>query len=1017
MERSLFAFIWRHSWRQQIGLLAVTLLSFPFLYATLELPKRIVNDAIEGPLAIEIAGVTMSRLEFLELLCAGFLAAVVVQGLIKMRLNTMKGIVAERLLRRLRYRLVERILRFPQPYLRRTSQGELVSMITAEAEPMGGVMGDALAHPVFQAGQMLTIAAFLFIQNVWLGVAATALVPLQAWLIPMLQRRVNVLNKARVIEVRALSGEIGETAGGAAELRLNGGRRRRMARIADRLGRLFDIRYDIYRKKFFMKFLNNFITQLTPFFFFSIGGYLAIQGQLSVGALVAALAAYKDLAAPWRELLNYVNRVQETSQRWHVLPERFAPRGLIDEALFEGMPETIPHRLDGPIELDGVSLRDADGSAVLSALTLSIPPGASVAIASKSVNERRAVAELIAREALPSAGRVRVAGYDLSALHQEVIVARIGHVGPAPILFEGTIGDNLTMALSTRPTGGTRDTRLTEADRAGNGADPADAHWIDPRLADCADEASLTEWWLALAEAMGTDRYLFRRGLEARFRAEDHPDLAARLVRLRPEIARRVEAAGLGRALHPFRENAFNPALPVAGNLLWATPTRDIGQEALALDPRFGALVAELGLEDELTDLGLEMLALLARVFGPEGTNHPLFLRLSVDAGLFEKLVGIERYAREHGPDALPEAKRALLMTVPFRFSAEQIGIPFPKRLKARILELRHARGAELRARATDVFEPIDPEAYLSGLSVLENALFARLSVTADAKAAKLRDLVAEVLVEHDLRTAVAALIFDVPVSQGGQNLPQVAHERIAFVRAAIKRPDILVLDRALASHDEADRVAMRARLRRLMPQTTLIFLEEGFRDRAGFDLVVEIEDGRLLGETGEAEEDEGANADLTRKIRVLERAEPFAGLDRRQLRLLAFSARWVEAEAGERLFSAGERADGAYLLVEGAAELRWPGAAETDRPASAVAPGRVIGDLSVLLGRERNLDLIAIEPSRALRIGAEELRAVVESDVAVATSLLRTVSDHLIQVGGRLREERAQAGRAMEGA
>jgi len=43
--------------------------------------------------------------------------------------------------------------------------------------------------------------------------------------------------------------------------------------------------------------LNNFIGQLTPFFFYLIGGYLVIQGDISFGSLVAVLSAYKDLNA------------------------------------------------------------------------------------------------------------------------------------------------------------------------------------------------------------------------------------------------------------------------------------------------------------------------------------------------------------------------------------------------------------------------------------------------------------------------------------------------------------------------------------------------------------------------------------------------------------------------------------------------------------------------------------------------------------------------------------------------
>ena len=60
---------------------------------------------------------------------------------------------------------------------------------------MGGLMGDAVAQPVFQAGQMLIILLFLFIQSPWFGLAGVALIPLQAWLIPLLQRQINLLRR------------------------------------------------------------------------------------------------------------------------------------------------------------------------------------------------------------------------------------------------------------------------------------------------------------------------------------------------------------------------------------------------------------------------------------------------------------------------------------------------------------------------------------------------------------------------------------------------------------------------------------------------------------------------------------------------------------------------------------------------------------------------------------------------------------------------------------------------------
>jgi ABC-type multidrug transport system fused ATPase/permease subunit len=122
IERSLFAFIWKHSKRDQLILLLVTLGLFPLLYLTLELPKRIINDAIGAEAGtVDVFGLELSQISFLMLLCSFFLLSVFAHGALKMRINSMKGVLAERLLRRLRYTLIGRILRFPAPYFEQTS--------------------------------------------------------------------------------------------------------------------------------------------------------------------------------------------------------------------------------------------------------------------------------------------------------------------------------------------------------------------------------------------------------------------------------------------------------------------------------------------------------------------------------------------------------------------------------------------------------------------------------------------------------------------------------------------------------------------------------------------------------------------------------------------------------------------------------------------------------------------------------------------------------------------------------
>ena len=115
MDRNIFRYILRHSARAQLLILAMTVASFPFLYATLELPKLIVNDALSGEALTALYGMEFSQVEYLFLLCGLFLVLVLINGGFKYVINVYEGIVGERMLRRLRYELFSRVLRFPCP--------------------------------------------------------------------------------------------------------------------------------------------------------------------------------------------------------------------------------------------------------------------------------------------------------------------------------------------------------------------------------------------------------------------------------------------------------------------------------------------------------------------------------------------------------------------------------------------------------------------------------------------------------------------------------------------------------------------------------------------------------------------------------------------------------------------------------------------------------------------------------------------------------------------------------------
>lgn len=985
----------------------LTVCLFPLQFLTLELPKRIINDAIDADTAyIDVLDWEMTQENFLIMLSILFLFSVLAHGLMKMRINTMKGVLSERMLRRYRFTLISRITRFPQPYLRRTSQGELVSMITAESEPLGGMMGDAISLPVMQAGQMLTILTFLFLQNVWFGLAAIALIPLQAWIIPKLQRQINLLNKDRIVEVRHLAAEIGETATGTPELRGNGGWRYRLSQITRRLGTLFLIRLAIYKKKFFMKFLNNFITQLTPFFFYLVGGLLVIRGQVTLGALVAALAAYKDLSSPWKELLNYYNRVADLSLRWHLIGDRFGPSGMVDEELIENEPEDIP-RLTGDIVFKDVYVRDHDGDSVLENISTTVRQGSVIGIRSQDAEERRAVAELFTREITPMSGGLEIGGQKLNDLHQRVIATRVGYADPTPYVFQGTFGDNVLMPLKQRPLSDLPDPmgeaeekkRAYESKRTGNSADRLYSEWVDPSLGDLEDEDAVHAWWVALMDATGAGNALFRKGLDQPFVEADHEELAQTLVDLRPQIQAALEKADLQKNYHRFDPDKYNPALPVAANLFFATPRQTNIENREERIGEFLKLLQELGIEDRILRMSREVIEMLNQTFGVDGTDHPLFQQLGFSADDFTRNVELFSKSRDVGLANMEQEEKQKMLSLPFQVSAERIGAGFTDELKQSILELRHNEAEKLAEWTAVYFAKFREDRFAPGMTVLENAIFGKLSASAGPRGEQIRDIVAQTLADAGMKQEVAELLFAVPTGIGGAGLPSAFAEPLAISRAAIKKPDVLILNRCLANYEEGQAAETIANLRELLPNTTFLYLEEEFEDADSFDLVLELEHGRLKdsGVAAIEDTDNAASADLRRKMRALASADMFNGLSRRQMRLLAFGAQWHSAPEGEYIFHMGDDpADGAYLILEGEAGL---GYRTPDGQAHLVAeagPGTLVGELALIRKEKRALDMYAKTDLEMLRLGESEFMAVVENDASTAFRILQAVSGYV---------------------
>ena len=877
MESSIFKYVLKYSMRDQMLLLAFTVTSFPFFYLLLYLPKVIVNEAIDtdaSAFPVEVLGLELGQVEYLLALCATFLGLVLVNGGFKYFINVYRGVVGERMLRRLRYDLFVRLLRFPLPRFRRTSQGELVSTIVAETDPLGGYIGDSIALPAFQGGMLVTLLIFMFIEDPVLGIAAIALYPVQAWLIPKLQRRLNERKKERIRLARALSERIGEVVTGIREIHTHDTSRLERADYTERVGEIYRVRVQIYRLKFFIKFVNNFIAQITPFFFYSIGGYLVIQDDLTFGSLVAVIAAYEKLADPWKELLNFYQVKEDAKGKYELLLESFQVPGMLDQEQIDAEPAArVP--IAGALVATNLDLKEEDESETTFpgglALTAELPANIAIVGGQGSGSDR--LAHIIAGLKRPGTGKLLAGAVDLIASPESVTGRQIAYVGSETSLFSGTLRDNLFYSLKHRPTGDAAydepgrarwEQRRSEAERAGNSLHDVRADWIDYAGAGVEDAESMNARAIEVLSIVDMDDDIYQLGLQSSVDPDAAPELARGVLEARGMLRERLADLRVAHLVDPFDRDAYNVNMTVAENLLFGTPRdRTFDPENLAGNSYVRKVLDDVGLMDDFVGIGRQVAKVMVDLFADVEPGSELFEQFSFisaeDLPEFRHLLARTEPDR---PGDLGDDDRAMFLSLTFKLvpARHRLGL-IDEPMRERLVLARSRFSEGLGAARTSI-ELFDSERYNASVSIMDNILFGRLAYGRQRSATRIGEVIGEVVDSLGLRRAITECGLDYPVGIAGSRLASVQRQKLAIGRAVLKRPDVLVVDRATAPLDASSQNRILDNLLKEFDSRALIWVVHRASLAERFEQTIVLEGGKVV--------EQGAFAELNRPGTVL---------------------------------------------------------------------------------------------------------------------------------------------------
>ncbi|WP_245435612.1 ABC transporter ATP-binding protein/permease [Microvirga calopogonii] len=823
----------------------------PFLHLSYEWPKWLGGGTLEI-----FQGFQVGRLGLLFGLSTLFLFFVVVNGAFKYWINVAKGILGERMLRRMRFDLFSMVLRFTPDALRTVKSSETATIIKDEVEPIGGFIGDAFITPIFLGMQAITALVFIMIQNVWLGLIALAVIAVQFTIIPRLRRELLRLGKQRQLESRQLAGRIAEVQDGIEVVHVHNAYNWERAEIGHRLFNLFSVRLKIYNRKFFVKSLNNFLAQLTPFFFYAIGGYFALRGTLDIGQLVAVIGAYRELPPPLKELIDWDQQRLDVQVKYdqvtqHFAEERLAPTHDAREAAEEDV------ALTGPLVAEDIRVVGIHGDMIIEGGSFEVDLPASVALISNGGAAAGMLARIIARRTSEFSGRVRIGERDLMQLPLPVVGRRIAYAGVDPILFPGSIRDNLIYGLRSKPLGRVEeekremDRRIAEAIRTGNPVESITDQWVDYERIGARDENDLDRILIDLLDRIGMGDTIYLFGLAGRIDPERHMALAERVVEARHRLRETFQSNGMADLVEPFDPERYNSQATIAENLLFGVPISDeFKGRNLAENGQFRSAIDRAGLTDDLVRMGLQIAETMTEIFEGLPPGHSLFEQFSFIGAeeLPEFAAILRRHARGEGNGRREDRTRLLALPLAYIEARHRLGL-LDGQLMSRIVEARGRVREVLAKSASEGVEFYDPEKFCAAAPLRDNLLFGRVSYQVANARVRVTEAVATVVRELDLLEDIERIGLDYQVGTAGRLLSPQERATVNLVRCLVKRPDILVIDGAFAPFDEARSQQMLELLLELLDQQSLFMVLPNDRQAGSFDVQLRFRDGQIITE------------------------------------------------------------------------------------------------------------------------------------------------------------------------
>ena len=429
----------------------------------------IVLDAIIGVATPVLAGRIINQitarghLRVVVWIAVIIAALAVVDALLSLLMRWYSSRIGEGLIFDLRTAVYNHVQRMPLAFFTRTQTGALISRLNND------VLGAQQAFTSTLSGLVSNVVGLAFTAGVMFSlswqITALSLVMLPVFVLPA--RRIGLRLQSITRESYNLNASMNSTmterfnVSGALLVKLFGDPVREQTSFRSRAARVRDIGVTsaMYGRAFFVAL--SLVAALAQALVYGLGGYFALEGELSAGTIVTLALLLSRLYGPLTALSNARVDVMSALVSFDRVFELLDLAPMIadaDDAVelapgsrgLEFVDVHFAYPTAGEVSLasleDVATLDSITPAEVLRGVSFRVEPGQLVALVGPSGAGKTTISQLVPRIYEVTSGAVLVGGVDVRTVTQQSLRDRIGVVSQEAHMFHDTIRGNLTYA-------------------------------------------------------------------------------------------------------------------------------------------------------------------------------------------------------------------------------------------------------------------------------------------------------------------------------------------------------------------------------------------------------------------------------------------------------------------------------------------------------------------------------------------------------------------------------------------